>query len=149
MGGEQLGEPGVEGRADQPPQLLVGQAVEAVARIAERHLVCVVTSKPVTFARPILTHLGVTPSLTFVEGPALDSADEPKKVTLARAVERLGPAADGAVMVGDRHHDVDAGKAHGLRTVGVLWGIGDADELRAAGADHLVATPEALVELLT
>jgi phosphoglycolate phosphatase len=52
-------------------------------------------------------------------------------------------------MVGDRHHDVDAGKAHGLRTIGVLWGIGDVDELRGAGADDLVATPAELVELLT
>jgi phosphoglycolate phosphatase len=121
---------------------------DAIARIAELHLVCVVTSKPAPFARPILEHLGITPSLAFVEGPALDAADEVKTVTLGRALERLGPAAAGATMVGDRHHDVDAGKAHGLRTVGVLWGIGDAAELQAAGADALVATPDELVELL-
>ena len=118
---------------------------EAVARIAEVRPACVVTSKPAAFAQPILEHLGLSSSLAFVEGPSIDSSDEPKKVTLARALERLGPAAAGAVMVGDRHHDVDAGKAHGLRTVGVLWGIGDADELRRAGADDLVATPDALV----
>jgi phosphoglycolate phosphatase len=50
-------------------------------------------------------------------------------------------------MVGDRHHDVDAGRAHRLTTIGVLWGMGDRDEL--SQADHVVSTPEELVELLT
>lgn len=122
---------------------------EAIARIAETRPVCVVTSKPATFARAILDHLGVSPLLRFVEGPAIDAADEPKKVTLGRALDRLGPDADGGTMVGDRHHDVDAGKAHGLRTIGVLWGIGDAAELTAAGADALVATPDELVAALS
>ena len=121
---------------------------DALAAIAAVRLVCVVTSKPAAFARPILEHLGVTPSLTFVAGPALDAADEPKKETLARALDRLGPAAEGGVMVGDRHHDVDAGKAHALATVGVTWGAGSAAELGEAGADHVVETPAALVEVL-
>ena len=129
--------------------VVVPGMAEAVARIAEVRVTCVVTSKPATFARPILDHLGISPFLAFVEGPSLDGAAEPKKATLARALERLGSAAVGAVMVGDRLHDIEAGLAHGLRTVGVLWGIGDADELRQAGADDLVATPEELVELLT
>jgi phosphoglycolate phosphatase len=127
---------------------LVPGMADAVACVAEVRVVCVVTSKPAVFARPILEHLGIMPSLAFVEGPALDAAAEVKQVTLGRALERLGVAAD-VTMVGDRHHDIDAGKAHGVRTVGVLWGIGDADELRAAGADALAATPDELVGLLT
>jgi phosphoglycolate phosphatase len=127
---------------------LVPGMAEAIAGLAEDRLVCVVTSKPGQFARPILDHLDVTPHLAFVEAPTLDLGGEPKKATLARALDRLGPAADGAAMVGDRHHDVDAGKAHGLRTVGVLWGAGDEDELTEAGADAVVATPAELVAVL-
>ena len=44
-----------------------------------------------------------------------------------------------ATMVGDRHVDMEAARAHGLRAVGVTWGFGTADELRDAGADVLVA----------
>jgi phosphoglycolate phosphatase len=50
--------------------------------------------------------------------------------------------------VGDRHHDVRAGRALGLATVGVLWGIGGEAELREAGALHLVETPGQLGRLL-
>jgi phosphoglycolate phosphatase-like HAD superfamily hydrolase len=45
------------------------------------------------------------------------------------------------VMVGDRSFDIEAGHAHGLLTIGALWGIGSEAELRAAGADLLARSP--------
>ena len=119
----------------------IDAAVRAVAAVRP---VCVVTSKPAGFATPILEHVGLLDVLTVVEGPSFDVAGHETKVeTLGRALDRL----EIGVMVGDRHHDVDAGRAHGLSTVGVLWGIGDAVEL--SHADHVVATPDELVAVLT
>jgi phosphoglycolate phosphatase len=46
-----------------------------------------------------------------------------------------------AVMVGDRAHDVLAAARNGVAAVGVLWGYGDAQELRDAGAAVLCASP--------
>lgn len=115
-----------------------------VRAIAETRGACVVTSKPAGFATPILEHLGLLDAFAFVEGPSFDVAGhETKTVTLGRALDRL----EIGVMVGDRHHDVDAGRAHGLTTVGVLWGMGDAVEL--ADADHVLREPHELVGLLT
>jgi phosphoglycolate phosphatase len=72
-----------------------------------------------------------------------------KTVTIVRALAALGlePGAD-ALMVGDRRHDVEAAAANGLRCVGVLWGIGDEAELRAAGADPIVGAPADLPSAL-
>lgn len=123
---------------------LVDGVEGAVRAIAGVRPVCVVTSKPAGFASPILEHLGIIDVFAFVEGPSFDDAGRESKVeTLARARTRISVA----VMVGDRHHDIDAGRAHGLVTVGVLWGMGDAAEL--AHADRLVATPDDLVAFLT
>jgi phosphoglycolate phosphatase len=44
-------------------------------------------------------------------------------------------------MVGDRSFDMIAARAHGLRAVGVGWGIGSRAELEAAGAERIVASP--------
>lgn len=119
--------------------------MEAVVRaIAAARPVCVVTSKPAGFASPILEHLALLDAFAFVEGPSFDVAGhETKTVTLGRAMARTPVG----TMVGDRHHDIDAGRAHGLCTVGVLWGMGDAAEL--AHADHVVATPGELLAVLT
>ena len=118
----------------------VADAVRAVAAVRD---VCVVTSKPAELSSTIVDHLGLGDVFAFVEGPSLAMEAETKVDTLARAMARL----DLTVMVGDRYHDIDAGRAHGLTTIGVLWGMGDAAEL--ADADHVVATPAELVELLT
>ncbi|EUA65607.1 HAD-hyrolase-like family protein [Mycobacterium xenopi 4042] len=47
-------------------------------------------------------------------------------------------------MVGDRWHDVEGAAAHGIDTVVVGWGYGQADfaEDRAPGATHVATVAE-------
>ena len=47
-------------------------------------------------------------------------------------------------MIGDRYHDIKAGKANNIQTVGVLWGYGAQEELIEAGADLIAEEPEDL-----
>lgn len=105
----------------------------------------VVTSKPAEFAVPILAAVGLEATFAAVHAPGLTARAETKTRTLARALADVAPGLDprDTVMVGDRHHDVDAGRACGTRTVGVTWGIGDAGEL--AHADRVVESPDALI----
>lgn len=116
----------------------VGELIGELAAAGER--VGVVTSKPQRFAVPILEALDLCRHLEVAVGPDLTEA-EPKTETLARALDLLGGCDRAAsVMIGDRHHDIDAAHAHGLRGIGVLWGFGSAEELRDAGAAAVAAT---------
>ena len=47
-------------------------------------------------------------------------------------------------MVGDRKHDVIGAAANGLACIGVTWGYGGVDELRAANARVVCESPAAL-----
>jgi phosphoglycolate phosphatase len=105
----------------------------------------IVTSKPAAYAEPLVAALGLREFFSGVFGPSLEALAEPKQTTLERALEAL-PADSEPVLVGDRIHDIDAARAHGIPVIGVLWGIGSAQEL--APADSLVATPRELAELL-
>jgi phosphoglycolate phosphatase len=51
-------------------------------------------------------------------------------------------------MIGDRHHDIEAGVQVGTRSAGVLWGFGDHAELSGAGADVVLSSPSELLSLL-
>jgi phosphoglycolate phosphatase len=131
--------------------ILMPRIEGTVRRLAERYSLAVVTAKPEPFARPILEKLGIADRFLEIVGPPLDSGrPEEKTRTLERAMEALGieaqrfDAPTPAAMVGDRHFDVVAGRAMGLATVGVSWGIGSVSELRRAGADHIVDSPEEL-----
>jgi phosphoglycolate phosphatase len=126
----------------------------ALRQLADRYALAVVTSKPGAFARPLLERLAVADCFLEIVGPPLDPGRyEEKALTLGRAMELLGIEARSlgapatAAMVGDRHFDIEAGRAMGLATVGVSWGIGSLSELRRAGADHIVDSPAELVRL--
>ena len=134
--------------------ILMPEIGGALRRLARRYALAVVTAKPDTFARPILEKLGIADRFLEIVGPPLDSGrPEEKTRTLERAMEALGietqlfGAPTPAAMVGDRHFDVTAGRAMGLVTVGVTWGIGSVSELGRAGADHIVGSPEELARL--
>lgn len=109
----------------------------------------VVTSKPVQAAERVVPALGFHDVFVAVHGPDQDRP-EVKTATMGAAIELLGDVdpAD-TVLVGDRHHDVDAGLAHGIATIGVTWGgFGDRAELEAAGAVAVVDTVDELATLL-
>ena len=122
----------------------------------------VATSKPEVFARQLTERFGLDPFLDGVYGATLEDAvtgvapDAPRRSSkadvIAYALAELGvdPAEAGttAVMVGDREHDVEGAAAHGVATIGVVWGYADPGELEAAGAAALAATPTALTPLL-
>lgn len=106
------------------------------------------TSKPMQAAERVGPALGIADLFVHLEAP--DRADpEPKTVTLARAPEALGLPGEQTVLVGDRHHDVEAGLAHDVATIGVTWGgFGTVEELTGAGAVAVVEHPEELPPLL-
>jgi phosphoglycolate phosphatase len=124
---------------------VVPGARKALAAVAARVPVAVATTKPRAFAEPLCERLGLAPHLHSIAGPELEAPEEIKTVTVRRALAALGlgPGAE-APLVGDRSHDVEAARANGIACVGVLWGIGDEAELRAAGADPIVASPAEL-----
>jgi phosphoglycolate phosphatase len=118
--------------------------------LAGRARLGVVTSKPQIFALPILETLGLAEQMEVIEG-ADPTDSELKPVTLARALDSLGLdyGVEGVAMIGDRRHDIEAGRVFDLCTVGVTWGFGSRDELLAAGADTIVDNPSEIALLVT
>lgn len=120
----------------------IEEALDALAPVP----LAVVTSKPAFFAGPILETVGLAGRFRGVYAPEMRATTETKSVALARALEEVVPdvVPERTAMVGDRSHDVVAGRRCGTRTIGVTWGAGDRDELEAAGADRIVDDPAAL-----
>lgn len=75
--------------------------------------------------------------------------DATKEQAIRHAMADLGAGPDDAVMVGDRHHDVDAALACGIPCVGVLYGdTAEPGELEGAGAAAIAQTMEDLRSIL-
>ena len=108
------------------------------------------TSKPEHFARQIAQHFGFAKHFDLICGAPIGNEAAAKKGAVIRdALARLGvDDLSRVVMVGDRKHDVSGAHEVGIPCVGVLYGYGSEEELRAAGADVLCADFTALAGYL-
>ena len=107
------------------------------------------TSKPIVFADEILKHFKLFEFFDLTVGSNLDGSLTNKAEVIAVALKRLGDVnKETTVMVGDRSHDVIGGVKNGLFTVGVTFGYGSEEELKAAGANHIVHSVKELTEFL-
>jgi phosphoglycolate phosphatase len=111
--------------------------------------VYVATSKPTIYAERIVEHFRLDHHFARVFGSELDGRFDDKAELLAHLLDGEGIASEEAVMIGDRSVDIDAAKANGVRSIGVLWGYGSERELLDAGADVLCRSPQELVNCLS
>ncbi len=99
------------------------------------------TSKPEIYASRILEHFDLAQYFSGVTGSDLEGTRSQKSMVIAEALRRRGLTEPSqCIMVGDRRFDVAGARANGLACIGVLYGYGDAGELRDAGAKYTAAT---------
>ncbi len=108
----------------------------------------VVTSKRRRTALPAMK-LASLPKQTVL-ACAMDDTDrhKPDPTPLLKGLEVLGAPAAGSLYVGDAIHDLKAAHAAGMDGIGVTWGAGQPDEMRAQPSVAVVDTVDELRTLL-
>ena len=123
----------------------IRELLEALKR--DGHKLCVATSKPEEMANRVLNHFDLASYFDIVCGADMAETRSSKDAVIAYLLEQNGRA-DNMVMVGDTKFDVLGAAAHGIPTIGVAWGYGEVDEMKAAGAAAIACTPAELLEIL-
>ena len=119
----------------------IGELTEKLHRSGKT--VILATSKPLLFAERILTHFGIRDNFDGVFGNTMTEKYTGKAELLKEIFAKTGIREEDlpeCVMIGDRSNDIDGAKGAGIKSVGVLYGYGDREELEAAGADVIVET---------
>ena len=109
----------------------------------------IATSKPEKFTLLILEHFDLLKYFDFVAGATLDGSRGEKADVIRYALEmcKIKDKSD-VIMVGDRKFDVLGAKENDLKSIGVLYGFGNYEELLEAGADYIVETADEITKLL-
>lgn len=101
----------------------------------------VVSNKSTHLALKALHSLGVAHLFRAIYGGDAFERKKPDPLPLLEALKPTGIPISSAVMIGDSHFDILAGKAAGAHTCGVSWGMGSLESLIHSGADVIIHHP--------
>ncbi len=102
----------------------------------------VATSKPEEFSVRILKHFDLYKYFDFVAGATMDGSRGKKADIIRYALENLRITDTRKVlMIGDREHDIFGAGENNIDCLAVLFGYGNFEEFKKAGAKYIAENP--------
>ncbi len=114
--------------------------------VAGGRTLAIASSKRTAFVEHSVRDAGIDGFFTYLEGKPSD-APQTKAETIAKVLAAAGT--EDALMIGDRHYDIEAAHEVGIPGIGALWGkTAPREELERAGAEAIADTVSDLREIL-
>lgn len=115
----------------------------------------IASSKPTQFVERILDYFDIRIYFDVIVGSNMDGTRSKKEEVVEEALRQMLPSEltsaekkAAVAMVGDRRFDIEGAREHGITSVSVSFGYAPEGELEQAGADYIVDTVNALLEVL-
>ena len=126
----------------------VDGTIEMLNDLSRRYYIGLVTSRSHGEAQTFLDQQGLVELIQVVVGRDDTWRIKPHPSPVHHAADLLGVRVDRCLLVGDSVVDIEAARAAGARSAGVLCGFGSQDQLERAGADLILATTGELADWL-
>ena len=107
----------------------------------------IVTSKSADTTQMAFKAVGLREHFEVVVTASDTAEHKPSPIPLRLCLERMGASADDALYVGDSPVDIEAGRAAGMTTAAVAWGVFGREALLAAGPHYWLDEPAELLDL--
>ena len=114
---------------------------EMLAAVAPNRRLILVTSKLTESAEKVLAEFSLRKYFEGIYGTDHHGKPSDKSELVKTAIARHQCSPATTAIVGDRHHDIAAGKTTHLFTIGVTYGYGTRQELEKAAADKICTIP--------
>ena len=114
---------------------------EMLAAVSVGRRLILVTSKLTESAEKVLAEFSLRHYFEGVYGTDHHGKPSNKSELVQTAITDHQLSPQTTAIVGDRHHDILAGKTDHLFTIGVTYGYGTREELEKAAADQICTTP--------
>ena len=111
-------------------------------------LVAVLSNKPDNVVVPCVEEI-FGECFDYVMGAKKEIKIKPAPDAAFKIAETFGVKTKDCFFIGDTNIDICTGKAAGMKTIGVLWGFRDRDELLDAGADFIAEKAEEIYSFVT
>ncbi len=108
----------------------------------------IATGKPQQTSERVVAHFGLDKYVEKICGPTAGHHADKVELISAALPEGWNAETDDIWMVGDRRFDVEGAIGAGVKSIGVGYGYGSEEELRAAGCTQYCATVADVIDFL-
>lgn len=116
--------------------------------LGRRGVKLAIVSNKIDFAVKELSRAYFGDRMQVAVGDAPSRRKKPAPDSVLEAMRQMGAAAEETAYVGDSDVDVETARNAGIPCCAVSWGFRSEACLRAAGAEHIAATPDELLAIL-
>lgn len=127
------------------PYAGITEALHALA--ADGHTLAVLSNKPDDLTVDLVRRYFPDVPFALVRGGRDGVPLKPEPDAPLDMLRHMDFLPERSFYVGDSNVDIFTARNAGMISIGVAWGFRGADELRAAQADHVIDTPDALTRL--
>lgn len=107
----------------------------------------VVSNKPHEYVQGIVKKY-FEDKIDCVYGHRVGYNTKPDPVTINEVIEKFKIDKSETIFVGDSNVDIRTAQNAGVKSIGVLWGFRDEEELRSEGADYIVSDSDELLSTI-
>ena len=108
----------------------------------------VLSNKPDAQTKSVVATFFKEGLFAYVQGQREDIPRKPDPAAVHLILDQLQVTKEESLYIGDSEVDMITGNAAGVATIGVTWGFRDRETLEAAGAEHIISSPDELVNLI-
>ena len=139
------GNPSVGEKAAEESKIYIG-VKEMLERLKnEGKKIAIASSKPKKFVDEISRYHDIFKYFDYISAEDFKNNHSSKKDLINACLVHFDyPDKEKVIMVGDRFYDIDGAKAVGIDSAGAVYGFGTEEELKNAGATHILFAPEDL-----
>ncbi len=135
-------------RWNRKTQLYPGISELLQELVEQKVILAILSNKPNDFVTQMVSHFFQSYPFDMALGAQSTLPKKPDPTAASHIAQTLGIPPSNWIFVGDSGSDMQTAKRAQMTAVGVLWGFRSAEELRSAGADHLIKHPHELLLLL-
>lgn len=122
--------------------------IELLKKLKEKNIRTAIVTNKAKFAADALNDIYFDGLVDVVMGAVDGRPVKPDPYMVECVLESSGAKKEETLYVGDSQVDVMTGKNAGLRTIAVLWGFRNREELLEAGAEEFIEKPMELINFL-
>jgi HAD superfamily hydrolase (TIGR01509 family) len=122
--------------------------IEMLQQLSHRYCLAIVTTRSHREARAFLVQQNLADLVQSITGRDDTWRIKPHPSPVRHTADELGVPVERCLLVGDTRADIEAARAAGARSVGVLCGFGSKENLERAGADLILEVTSDLLDWL-